>query len=189
MVAIHFLTMISYFSVWFVFGILCVNVQLDIASGFGVGRRTINKHTTAMLKNDTNEKDAISERRKIIFSILAPLSVIGTHQQVANAADDRLFKTNPLTNPLLEQIRILEQAEADNIKYGGELAPGSQKGREAYAKLLVPILQIQKDLIKVNDLIVMKDGEGLQEAMKILNKSQFEKLQFKKIFNAFGRFL
>ena len=132
-----------------------------------------------------SEVDQNSCRRRFIFSSLAPFSVVS----VSNAADDnRLFRPNPLTNPFLEQIRILEQAEADNIKYGGELAPGSPKGQEGYAKLLVPILQIQKDLIDVDKLVHVQDGDGLIDALQILNKSQFDKLQFKKIFNAFGMF-
>ena len=106
-----------------------------------------------------------------------------------HAADDRLFKPNPLTNPILEQIRILEQAQADNIKYGGELAPGSPKGQETYVKLLVPILKIQDDLNEVDKLVRINDGKGLGEALQILNKPQFDKIQFKKTFNAFGTFL
>ena len=103
------------------------------------------------------------------------------------SAKDELFKPNPLTNPLLEQIRIWEQNEADNIKYGGELAPGSPKGREAYAKLLVPILSVQRDLDVVNDLIHEKDkGAALAKADAILNKEQFQKKPFKKMFNAFA---
>ncbi len=84
-------------------------------------------------------------------------------------------------------MRILEQAEADDIKYGGELAPGSPKGRDEYAKLLVPILDIQQDIIKVKELVSSSDGRGLEEAMIILNKPQFDKLKFKKTFNAFGK--
>ena len=80
----------------------------------------------------------------------------------------------------------MEQAEADNIKYGGELAPGSPKGREAYAKLLVPILEIQRDLKEVNELAHVDNGDGLDAANRILSKPQFEKIKFKKIFNAFG---
>jgi len=80
----------------------------------------------------------------------------------------------------------LEQDELDNLVYGGELAPGSPKGRETYANLLLPILDIQKDLVDVDELVHMEDGKGLERANKILSKVQFEKIGFKKIFNAFG---
>lgn len=137
------------------------------------------------MQNSSN--DINMDRRKAIFSFLIPtITVFGSPQAEANAADDRLFKPNPLTNSLLEKIRVLEQAEADNIKYGGELAPGSPKGQDTYAKLLIPILQIQKDLVEVDSLVNMKDGEGLDDALKIMNKPQFEKLNFKKAFNAFA---
>ena len=103
------------------------------------------------------------------------------------AARDELFKPNPLTNPVLEQIRIWEQDSVDNVKYGGELAPGSPKGREAYAKLLVPILGIQQDLDTVNELVRQDDKmAALSKADAILSKPEFQKITFKKTFNAFA---
>jgi hypothetical protein len=145
-------------------------------------------------------------RRDIITNAILPASVAAVALLIAKPesafARDELFKPNPLTNPILEQIRILEQAEADNIRYGGELAPGSPKGREAYANLLIPILEIQSDFLEVKRLLLgtsRQDADGvdmqqrqidfptnLEVANKILLKPQFEKLRFKKIFNAFA---
>ena len=55
--------------------------------------------------------------------------------------------------------------------------------------MLVPILVIGQDIEEVNELIHRSDGEGLEEAEKILSKGAFEKKNFKKIFNAFGTFV
>lgn len=113
-------------------------------------------------------------------------------------ARDEIFRPNPLTNPVLEQIRIWEQAEADNIKYGGELERGDagNKGQvEAYPRLLVPILSIARDLDNVEQFVVTttsstSDDETKRQAWKqarqILSKPEFEKIAFKKIFNRYG---
>jgi len=88
----------------------------------------------------------------------------------------------------LSQIRIWEQAEADNIRYGGELEMGDagNKGKvDAYPKLLVPILQIQKDLQQVYAL-VQQDPSQWNKAQQILSQQKYDKIAFKKIFNAYG---
>lgn len=103
-----------------------------------------------------------------------------------SVAKDELFKPNPLTNGFLEKIRILEQAEADNLQYNGELAPGSSPEKAAYVKMLVPILVIGQDIEELDKLVHSPDGGGLVEAEKILLKPAFEKKNFKKIFNAFA---
>ena len=118
------------------------------------------------------------------FSIVSATS--GTTSR-ANAADE-LFKTNPLTSPMLEQVRIWEQAEADDIKYRGELAPGDagNKGKvDAYPKLLIPVLQMERDLQKV-DSLVHGGRDDWKEALKILQQTKFDKVAFKKTFNSFG---
>ena len=93
-----------------------------------------------------------ASRRELLFQSLACAAaavlsgyLAAVTPSVASANDSDLFKPNPLTNPFLEQIRIWEQAEADELKYGGELAPGDagNKGKvEAYPRLLVPISKI-----------------------------------------------
>ena len=106
----------------------------------------------------------------------------------ARAADD-LFRKNPLTNPLLEQVRIWEQAEADELKYGGELTPGSagNRGRtEAYVRLLVPILEIDQELTTVQKIVLTDDRSQWKKAQAILAQPKYDKIAFKKTFNAFG---
>jgi len=161
----------------------------SIETSFGLIEKSTTSTAMSMRKDNSDETKNTINRRNALFSVFntATAAIVGSSSLPANAAgDDRLFKANPLMNPILEKIRILEQDEADNMKYGGELAPGSPKGREAYAKLLVPILDIQTDILKVKDLVMVKDGEGLNKANDILNKPQFEEFKFKKIFNAFG---
>jgi hypothetical protein len=101
-------------------------------------------------------------------------------------AKDELFQRNPLTNPILEKFRIWEQAEADTLQYGGELERGDagNKGKaEAYSRLLVPILQISKDLLRIDTNI--RSGD-LGAAQQLLQKPEYVKINFKKTFNAFG---
>lgn len=131
----------------------------------------------------TGKMPGWSTSRRSILSGMTTLAFIGI-PGVASAKEDPLFKPNPLTNPVLEKIRIWEQAEADEIKYGGELAPGSPKGREAYAKLLVPILEIQNDLDAVNNFVHQEDNGGLDLARELLEKPQLQNKALKKTFNA-----
>lgn len=157
----------------------------------------ITEHKTSDVSSTTRRNIL----NTMVSTILPTLGSVFLVQPETAVAKDELFKPNPLTNPILEQIRILEQAEADNIRYGGELAPGSPKGRETYANLLVPILEIQSDFVEVEQLlfniqagqstVLQKQGEQstamkLEAANKILSRPQFEKLRFKKIFNAFA---
>lgn len=148
----------------------------------------------SMTKSCSNKNKTSSTGVQSILSTLLLPALPFLFQPDAAFARDELFKPNPLTNPILEQIRILDQAEADNIRYGGELAPGSPRGRETYANLLVPILTIQSDLMRVEQLLIDSQGGGkvnnfagkLDAMDKILSQPKFEKLQFKKTFNAFA---
>lgn len=86
------------------------------------------------------------------------------------------------------QIRIWDQASADEIKYGGELAPGNAGNRgkvDAYPRLLVPILQISDDINQIASLVRGDRGDW-EKAREILGQSRYEKVAFKKIFNAYG---
>ena len=83
----------------------------------------------------------------------------------------------------------MEQAEADNLKYGGELEAGDagNKGKvSAYPSLLVPILKIEQDLAKVKNLVYEKTPTAWKEALAILQADRFEKITFKKTFNKYG---
>ena len=138
--------------------------------------------------------------------------------QPANAASssdsNRLFQSNTiLTNPILEQLRIWEQAEADNIKYNGELERGDagNKGQiTAYPSLLLPILTISQDIsylyltvLGTNNInntssssssssltaITMNNSSNnsYQQALQILsNRTTYETINFKRIFNAYA---
>lgn len=132
---------------------------------------------------------ATMNRRKTLTTLLSGVATVAfTGVQTASAKDE-LFKPNPLTNKFLEQVRILEQAEQDNLVYKGELAPGAPPLRNEYANLLVPILTMQQELVTVDGLVHQGEGNGLKEADGILNGKEFEKKQFKKTFNAFGTYM
>ncbi len=87
----------------------------------------------------------------------------------------------------MHQIRIWDQAQADELKYGGELTPGDAGNRgktEAYTRLLVPILKVNSDLVKVNAAV--HDRNQWKQVQEILSASSYEKVTFKKAFNAYG---
>ena len=114
------------------------------------------------------------------------------------ASDDRLFRPNPLLNPVLEQLRIWEQVDKDNMKYGGELEAGDagNKGKvDAYPTLLVPILKIDQELNEINTLVHSGDNnnnsnkpskDAMSKALTILQSPTYDKITFKKTFNKYG---
>jgi hypothetical protein len=124
----------------------------------------------------------------------------------SSSSSSDLFRPNPLTNPLLERIRIWDQDEADNIVYGGELAsPYANKGGgndvDVYVALMQPILDVECDLRRLNALLESFDGRRgggkgndddvvvgrlLDDANELLTNPKFDKLPFKKSFNAFA---
>lgn len=130
-----------------------------------------------------------SGRRGAICALLGAAALLPAASAMA---EDKLFRPNPLTNGVLEQMRIWNQEEADTIQYGGELAPGDagNKGKvEAYPRLLVPIVQIATDLTTVNTLVRVDANDrtaSWTKAQTILAQPQYQKLAFKKIFNAYG---
>jgi hypothetical protein len=66
------------------------------------------------------------------------------------------------------------------------MGDAGNKGKvDAYPKLLVPILQIQKELQQVNKM-VQEGPSQWKDAQQILSKNKYDKIQFKKIFNAYG---
>lgn len=145
--------------------------------------------------NDVNRRDAL---KKFSLAFVSSVAAVSLTPQTALAESD-LFKANPLTNRFLEEIRIREQDEKDNI-YGGELESGSAKpdGLDQYVELLQPILTVEKDLSTVNQLINSNSDANNKPVTKeeytalfekvtaILSKSQFDKINFKKAFNAFA---
>jgi len=149
--------------------------------------------------NDNNEDDSIisidtMNRRNAMqrFAVAFISSTTIATPQLANAAGDpNLFKPNPLTNKALEQLRILNQDEVDNIKYGGELESGAAKPSELnqYIELLQPILEVESGLEQVDKLLLTSKSTSstkedyislFQQIDKLLSNSLFDKINFKK---------
>jgi hypothetical protein len=88
------------------------------------------------------------------------------------------------------QLRIWEQAEADNLKYGGELEAGDagNKGKvSAYPALLLPILSMDKELAEVKTLVHSEDRtKAWSKALVILQNEKYDKIPFKKTFNGYS---
>jgi hypothetical protein len=170
--AIHYLILtILYFSL------------LTIVDSFPQGSRNAieNRPRYPFALNVMHRRDVLSSALSIhLITIISPQSV---------SAKDELFRPNPLTNPVLEQIRIWDQEYADNIKYGGELEKGDagNKGKvEAYPQLLVPIIEMSRDITLIHELVLKRDQDNYRQARDILAKPMYEKVAFKKIFNAYG---
>jgi hypothetical protein len=149
-------------------------------------------------RDKTTSIDTSPDRRSFLGSALGlvgiPTLASLTFMPSSASARDEIFRPNPLTNPLLEQLRILEQVEKDNIKYGGELEKGDagNKGKvDAYPSLLVPILKIDMELNEVRSLV--RSGgesnpskEAMSKALAILQQQTYDKINFKKTFNKYG---
>lgn len=143
----------------------------------------------------SSDEDSVSRftRRAFLDVAVCLVAPVVSMSSPADAKDD-LFRPNPLTNQVLEQIRIWEQAEADNLKYGGELEMGDagNKGKVgAYPRLLMPILKIDQELNEIKALVRDADNglpnkESLLKALSILQKPQYDKITFKKTFNKYG---
>ncbi|VEU43034.1 unnamed protein product [Pseudo-nitzschia multistriata] len=172
-------------------------------SGLSPGRvgpsaRATTASVESVARNEAVSIDATPDRRGFLASALgvvgAPTMIALTSIPSPADARDELFRPNPLTNPLLEQVRIMEQAEKDNIKYGGELERGDagNKGKvDAYPSLLVPILKIDKELNEIRTLVRSggenkPSNEAMSQALAILQQPTYEKVNFKKTFNKYG---
>ena len=144
-------------------------------------------------KNDDDSTisiDTMNRRNAIQRFAMAFISSTTAIPQLANAAGDpNLFKPNPLTNKALEQLRILNQDEVDNIKYGGELESGAAKPSELsqYIELLQPILEVESGLEQVDKLLLSSKSSTkedylslFQQIDKLLSNSLFDKINFKK---------
>lgn len=137
----------------------------------------------------------VDRRRVLSQCVTSVIAATATTTLPSPACASDLFKPNPLTNSALEQIRIWNQDEADNIKYGGELDSGSNKpgAFEQYVDLLQPILGVQRDLDNIHQLISNDKLSTKEEYVtmfenvnQILSHEIFDKIRFKKAFNAFA---
>jgi hypothetical protein len=132
---------------------------------------------------------ATSDRRRDVLKLIPLVPAILT--STASNAESDLFKPNPLANRMLEKIRIIEQDEADNIVYGGELSSGSSgpAAFDQYVQLLQPILGVERDVSKLKELLNKNGADvnsNLKQMQEILNQPNLDKKAFKKAFNAFA---
>lgn len=149
--------------------------------------RTQNPYVAVFASMERQEEKIATTRRVLLTGLSSLLAVVALPYSAQAAAGDALFKANPLTNSVLEQIRIWEQAEADNLKYGGELERGDAGNRGqtgAYPRLLVPILQMAYELETVNAAVQQR--ARYPDAVAILKEPSYNKIAFKKIFNQFS---
>jgi hypothetical protein len=148
-----------------------------------------------MIPNYAESWSDDTRRRAIMTATLMIGTLFGSHDAARGASlimdnnnNNPLFKPNPLTNPFLEQIRIWEQAEADQLVYKGELERGDagNKGKvEAYPRLLIPILIIAKELEQIQQDIKGENNK-YELATTILAQPKYEAIAFKKVFNQFA---
>lgn len=169
----------------------CISPSLQLSINNNDSNDNIIHGGYTLLSEGESNNNVINRRRAVQQFSLAFLSssiILESQQQPANANDD-LFKSNPLTNPVFEKLRIINQDEADNIKYGGELESGSAKPTafDQYVQLLQPILIVDNDLTQINKLLKedrpkTKDAYSslFQQIDTILSKSLFDKINFKK---------
>ena len=105
-----------------------------------------------------------------------------------SAADNPLLFLAPperggLKAKWLEQLRIILQDEADNISYGGELAPGGPPSAIP-ALQLIPIVQMEATLAKLEPQLA--NEEKWDAIMSVITSGPFETREFKRIFNAYS---
>jgi hypothetical protein len=111
---------------------------------------TFTTTTTAVATDDALVRAITTTTTALLPCSTVILAATAT-ATTTTATDTNLFRGQPLlTNPLLEQVRIWNQAQADNIRYGGELERGdaANKGQVSayYPQLLVPILKMARDV-------------------------------------------
>jgi len=144
--------------------------------------------------------------KRLASTLLAAATMTSTttiaHAAIINNNND-LFRTNPLTNPILEQLRIWNQDEVDNIKYNGELTSGSagrlDGGMEQYKLLLQPILLVEYNLATIDSLLQNEQRNDGSKNDKVRYTTLLttindvlsspilaDKIIFKKSFNAFA---
>ena len=169
----------------------CISPSLQLSINNNDSNDDIIHGGYTLLSDGESNNNIINRRRAVQKFSLAFLSssiILESQQQPANANDD-LFKSNPLTNPVLEKLRIINQDEVDNIKYGGELESGSAKPAafDQYVQLLQPILIVDNDLNHIDKLLKedrpkTKDAYSslFQQIDTILSNSLFDKINFKK---------
>jgi hypothetical protein len=172
-------------------GISGLSPQLFDASAKLMASVESNRVETTSIETSPDRRSFLGSALGLVgIPTLASLTLMPT----SASARDEIFKPNPLLNPLLEQLRIMEQAEKDNIKYGGELEKGDagNKGKvDAYPSLLVPILKIDMEFNEIRSLVrsggdSKPSKEAMSKALAILQQPTYDKINFKKTFNKYG---
>ena len=106
---------------------------------------------------------------------------------LAASADNPFALAAPTRDGLqakwLESVRIFLQDSDDDLKYGGELAPGGPPNAVP-ALQLIPIVQMQKTLQKLAPSIA--DQSKWDSIYLVVSTGPFATLEFKKIFNAYS---
>jgi hypothetical protein len=109
-------------------------------------------------------------------------------------SDERGQISSILTRPPLFLQYAREQAEADELRYGGELERGDAGNRgqvDAYPKLLLPILEMVDEVAQINTLVrddssASSREQSWRKAQKILSQPKYDKIPFKKVFNRYA---
>ena len=92
-------------------------------------------------------------------------------------------RDNGLQNKWLEKLRIVLQDSADDISYGGELAPGGPPSAKPEL-LLAAIVQMEATLKKLAPMLA--DQSKWDAARLTVSTGPFAPLEFKRIFNAYS---
>lgn len=114
--------------------------------------------------------------------------------QMKLSASDEMGASNPLTNRVLEKVRMLQQDEADIMTYNGELASPDGGPPTMPARLLAPIVLLSDRLDGINKSLKTVDLRGdaasvdatWMAARKALGQEPFTKKAFKRLFNAYS---
>ena len=92
-------------------------------------------------------------------------------------------RDNGLQNKWLEKLRIVLQDSADDISYGGELAPGGPPSAKPEL-LLAAIVQMEATLKKLAPMLA--DQSKWDAARLTVSTGPFAPLEFKRVFNAYS---
>lgn len=121
-------------------------------------------------------------RRALIAA--TPAVCLGTGASSCRAeVDARFTPRGGLQAKWLEQLRIVLQDQADDLQYGGELAPGGPPSAIP-SLLLVPIVQMDATLAKLEPLL--SDESKWDAMLSVLTTGPFATTEFKRIFNAYS---
>lgn len=121
-------------------------------------------------------------RRALVAA--APAICLGAGASSCRAeVDPRFTPRQGLQGKWLEQLRIVLQDQADDLQYGGELAPGGPPSAIPSLQL-AQIVQMDATLAKLEPQLT--DESKWDAMLSVLTTGPFETLEFKRIFNAYS---